>query len=147
MAVDATTGVTDLVHALHTRIARGPASLGGPVVGGAVNGIADLVYGSVKGVTRAVGIGLDALLRQLAPLIGALSDDTSSDPPSRSREALLAALNGVLGDYLEQTHNPLAIDMRLSAPWPAADADTRGLAPDVSIRRAGGWSSCCMGCA
>jgi hypothetical protein len=112
MAVDATTGVTDLVHALHTRIARRPAGLGGPVVGGAVNGITDLVYGSVKGVTRAVGIGLDALLRQLAPLIGALSDDASSEPPSRSREALLAALNGVLGDYLEQTHNPLAIDMR-----------------------------------
>jgi PGAP1-like protein len=113
MAVDATTGVTDLVHALHTRIARGPAGLGGPVVGGAVNGITDLVYGSVKGVTRAVGVGLDALLRQLAPLVGALTDDTPCEPPSRNREALLAALNGVLGDYLEQTHNPLAIDMRL----------------------------------
>ena len=63
MAVDATTGVTDLVHALHTRIAREPAALGGPIVGGAVNGIANLVYGSVKGVTRAVGSGLDALQR------------------------------------------------------------------------------------
>lgn len=113
MAVDATTGVTDLVHALHTRIARGPTALGGPVVGGAVNGIADLVYGGVKGVTRAVGNGLDGLLKQLAPLIGALADEEpSAEPPSRSREALLAALNGVLGDYLEQTHNPLAIDMR-----------------------------------
>ena len=112
MAVDATTGVTELVQALHTRIARGPAALAGPVVGGAANGIADLVYGSVKGVTRAVGIGLDGLLKQLASLIGALSDDTSGEPPSRSRGALLAALNGVLGDYLDQTHNPLAIDMR-----------------------------------
>jgi hypothetical protein len=111
MAVDATTGVTDLVHALHTRIARRPTALGGPVVGGAVNGLADLVYGSVKGVTRAVGAGLDGLLKQLASLIGAISDDPSDEPPNRSREALLAALNGVLGDYLEQTHNPLAIDM------------------------------------
>ena len=114
MAVDATTGVTELVHALHTRIARGPAALGGPLVGGAVNGIADLVYGSVKGVTRAVGNGLDGLLEQLAPLIGAVADEPSGgEPPSPSREALLAALNGVLGDYLEQTHNPLAIDMRV----------------------------------
>ena len=113
MAVDATTGVTDLVHALHTRIARTPAALGGPVVGGAVNGIADLVYGSVKGVTRAVGTGLDGLLKQLAPLIGAVSEEVSTPPPSRGSEALLAALNGVLGDYLEQTHNPLAIEMRL----------------------------------
>ncbi|MGZ9030497.1 MAG: esterase/lipase family protein [Burkholderiaceae bacterium] len=112
MAVDATTGVTDLVHALHTRIARAPTALGGPVVGGAVNGIADLVYGSVKGVTRAVGSGLDGLLRQLAPLIGSLPDASTDEPPGRRRAALLAALNGVLGDYLEQTHNPLAIDMR-----------------------------------
>ena len=111
MAVDATTGVTDLVHALHTRIARGPTALGGPVIGGAVNGIANLVYGSVKGVTRAVGTGLDGLLGQLAPLIGELTDDDPQEPPGRTREALLAALNGVLGDYLEQTHNPLAVPM------------------------------------
>src|SRR5512137_1720876 len=77
MAVDATAGITDLVHALHTRVARKPAALGGPVVGGAVNGIADLVYGSVKGVTRAVGAGLDVLLKQLAPLLGTVSDDPS----------------------------------------------------------------------
>ncbi len=113
MAVDATTGVTNLVHALHTRIARGPAALGGPVIGGAVNGLADLVYGSVKGVTRAVGTGLDGLLSQLASVIGEVPDDASNEPPGRTREALVAALNGVLGDYLEQTHNPLAIPMRL----------------------------------
>ena len=113
MAVDATTGVTDLVHALHTRIARTPTAIGGPVIGGAVNGITDLVYGSVKGVTRTVGSGLDAVLKQLACAIGTVADEAPTEPPRRSREALLAALNGVLGDYLDQTRNPLAIEMRI----------------------------------
>ncbi|MDH4115097.1 MAG: GPI inositol-deacylase [Burkholderiaceae bacterium] len=117
MAADATTGIADLAQALHARIARGPVRLGGPVVAGAVNGITDLVYGSVRGATRAVGNGLDALLRQLEPLLEELPDNgTGRAPlpaPNRTREAVLAALNGVLGDYLAQTGNPLAIPMSL----------------------------------
>jgi len=115
MAVDATTGLTDLVQALHTRIARGPVSIGGPLVAGAVNGITNLVYDGVRGVTRAVGGGIDVALAQLGPLLARLSDDKGQGAaqPVRSREALLAALNGVLGDYLEQTGNPLAIRMSL----------------------------------
>ncbi|MDZ7651501.1 MAG: alpha/beta hydrolase [Burkholderiaceae bacterium] len=116
MAIDATMGLTDLVQALHTRIARGPTRLGGPVIAGAINGITDLVYDSVRSVTRAVGEGLDATLAQLGPLIAALSDDAgrgAAAQSARPREALLAALNGVLGDYLEQTANPLAIKMAL----------------------------------
>jgi hypothetical protein len=115
MAVDATAGITDLVHALHTRIARRPTALGGPVIGGTVNGIADLVYGGVKGMTRALGTGLDGLLSQLAPLLaeGSNAQPGAAAPPNRRREALLAALNGVLGDYLQDTANPLAIPMSL----------------------------------
>lgn len=120
MAIDATTGLTDLVQALHTRIARAPSRLGGPLVAGAVNGITDLVYDSVRGVTRAVGGGLDAVLAQLEPLLATLSDGeaagaeaTKATPPTRVRQALLAALNGVLGDYLAETANPLAIHMEL----------------------------------
>lgn len=117
MAADATTGITDLAQALHARIARGPVRLGGPVVAGAVNGITDLVYGSVRGATRAVGNGLDALLRQLEPLLAELPDNGAGRAPlpaaNRTREAVLAALNGVLGDYLAQTRNPLAVPMSL----------------------------------
>ncbi len=105
MAVDATLGITDLVEALHARIARTPTRLGGPV-GLAVRSVTGHVYRAVRGVTIAVGGGLDALLGQLAPLV----DDVPDTP---AREALVAALNGVLGDYLERTGNPLAIPMRL----------------------------------
>jgi len=105
MAVDATLGITDLVEALHARIARTPTRLGGPV-GLAVRSVTGHVYRAVRGVTIAVGGGLDALLGQLAPLV----DDVPDTP---AREALVAALNGVLGDYLARTANPLAIAMRL----------------------------------
>lgn len=110
MAVDATSGIAALVEALQGRIARTPTRVAGPVVGGAINGIAGLVYGSVRGVTRVVGNGLDAVLLQLERSLATPALEGAA-PPNRSREVLLAALNGVLGDYLEETHNPLAIRM------------------------------------
>ncbi len=109
MAVDATAGVTDLVQALHMRVARVPVRLAGPLIGGAVEGITDLVYDSVRGMTRLVGGSLDTLLAQLQPLLAAVPAGPA--PSQRTREALRAALNGVLGDYLAQTGNPLAITM------------------------------------
>ena len=65
-----------------------------------------LVYGTVRGATRLVGGGLDAILGSLVPVLE-LRDS------SPEREALLAALNGVLGDHLAKTANPLALPARL----------------------------------
>jgi len=105
LAIEATTGVTDLVEAMHNTIAGGPAILGRPLARpvGLVNGI---VYGTIRGVTKLVGASIDLALGQLAPLLG-------ESAPGPEREAVLAALNGVLGDYLTETRNPLAIEMRL----------------------------------
>ncbi len=49
LAVDATAGLTELVEAMQVNIACMSAKLGGPVVEGAVNGIAWLVYRSIHG--------------------------------------------------------------------------------------------------
>lgn len=106
LAVDAVTGITDLVQALHSTIARVPHAIGGPRVGGAAEGITALVYNSIRGVARAVGGGLDRALGAVAPALGQIES-------SPLREALLAALNGVLGDYLAASGNPLVIPMRL----------------------------------
>ena len=65
-----------------------------------------MVYQIIRGVTRLVGGGIDAVLTQLVPLIG-------HGPSSIEREAVLAALNGVLGDHLAANGNPLTIPMRL----------------------------------
>jgi PGAP1-like protein len=105
LAIAATTGITDLVEAMHGTIVRTPGVLGKPDERG-TNGITGVVYDGIRGVTRLVGAGVDAALGQLAPLLG----DQATSP---GRETVLAALNGVLGDYLEETGNPLAIRMSL----------------------------------
>jgi pimeloyl-ACP methyl ester carboxylesterase len=105
LATEATVGLTDLVEAMHERIARLPG-IKNTGVAGRTTGITGLVYRSVRGVTRLVGGSVDAVLALLTPLLG----EALAGP---EREAVVAALNGVLGDHLAATHNPLAIPMRL----------------------------------
>lgn len=105
LGIDAVAGLTDLVEAMHHNISSAPAILGKSPTG-RTSGITGFVYDSIRGVTRLVGGGLDAVLGRLVPLFG----EKRSSP---EREAILAVLNGVLGDYLEASGNPLAIRMRL----------------------------------
>ena len=126
LAVDATLGLTRLVENLHQTILRGAAPLGAPTER-PTGGITGLVYRSIRGVTRLVGGSLDALLGQLAALQRA-----NDEPASPEREAVLAALNGVLGDYLDTSRNPLAITMHLRhGGRPLA----RGGTPPPDVRR------------
>jgi len=114
LATDATAGLTDLVEAMHERIARVPL-IGKASPDGRTNGITGLVYKSIRGATRLVGGSLDGLLGLLTPAL-------REGPPNPDREGLVAALNGVLGDYLAATANPLAISMsfrRGGQPLPA----------------------------
>ncbi len=104
LANDATVGLTDLVEAMHHTISGVPAVFGESPKG-RTTGITGLVYTSVRGVTRLVGAGVDALLGMLVPLL-------AERQSSQEREAVLAALNGVLGDYLVASANPLAIAMQ-----------------------------------
>ena len=86
-ALETNNALADLVAAVHARIASPHASA----------------------ITRAAGdvdTLLAALIPSLAPLPGA-------EPalPACEREAMLAALNGMLGDHLAKTASPLAIRM------------------------------------
>lgn len=105
LTAGATLGLADLVEAVHARVLNGPLAAGahGPDRTGGLTG---LVYRSIRGVTRVVGAGADELLGLLEPALPRLSGLPQG-------EALLSALNGVLGDTLERTHNPLAIPMTL----------------------------------
>jgi pimeloyl-ACP methyl ester carboxylesterase len=109
LAADATAGLTDLVEAMHERIARLPGS-GGPAVGGRTQGLTGLIYRTIRGATRLVGGSVEALLGLLEP---ALIPGREAALPSPQREAVVAALNGVLGDHLAASGNPLAITMAL----------------------------------
>ncbi len=101
LAVDATTGVTNLVEAMHAEISRLPLTK----TRERTSGITGLVYRSVRGVTKLVGGGLDLALAALTPLLSQADSDHAN--------AAQAALNGVLGDYLEDSANPLATPMSL----------------------------------
>ena len=108
LAVDATTGVTRLVEAMHAEITRLPLTAPRDTT----SGITGLVYRSVRGVTRLVGGSLDLALAGLTPLLG------QAEPVQA--HAVVAALNGLLGDHLEATGNPLATPMSLHPLVPGA---------------------------
>jgi hypothetical protein len=119
LAVEATRGVTALVEAMHQTIAAGPDLLGRPLES-PTRVLTGLVYGSIRGVTQLVGAGIDLALARLAPLVG----EGASGP---EREAVLAVLNGVLGDYLSETNNPLAIQMQLRHDGEALELERQAL--------------------
>ncbi len=102
LAIEAVTGITELVEAVHMNVLH--KAIGTPAVR-PVAGVTALAYRGVKGVTRLVGGGLDRMLGRVAPIIG--------EPHWNGRDALVAALNGVLGDRLARSGNPLAIPMQL----------------------------------
>jgi pimeloyl-ACP methyl ester carboxylesterase len=107
LAIDATLGLTRLVETMHHNIARLPGPLG-KFSQEPTRGITGLVYRSIRGTTRLVGGGIDGLLGRLLPLL-----EQEPIASSGKREAVLAALNGVLGDHLAASGNPLAIPMQL----------------------------------
>ncbi|HEX5682802.1 MAG TPA: alpha/beta hydrolase [Ideonella sp.] len=118
LGVDAVVGVTDLVETMHHTIAS-VSGITGRAPDGRPSGITGFVYRAVRGTARTVGQGLDVLW-------GALPFDTATSTPER--EAFVAALNGVWGDHLVDTGNPLAIPMSLrigGRPYRQALANAR----------------------
>ena len=127
LAVEATERVTEIVQEMHTTIAGGPALLGAPLAA-PVGAATSLVYGSIRGVTRLVGKGVELALGTLTPLLG-------ESTPGPERETFLAALNGVIGDHLAATNNPMAIEMRLrraGEPLVLEKEALSGVFPDAS---------------
>jgi len=125
LAVEATVGVTDVVEKMHHTIQLRHAPLGASRAGN-TGGLTGFVYRSIRGTTRLLGQGLDT---GLAPVMALLPETASN----ATRDALLAAINGVYGDHLVETDNPLAAKMSvryrglpLDPQQPGAIADTNG---------------------
>ncbi len=113
IVVDAVNGVTDLVEAMHSTISRCGGLLGESEQN-RTKGITGLVYRNIRTISSLVGSGIDILLENLARVI----DEKES---SYEREIMLSVLNGVLGDYLADSKNPLAISMQLRMGGEAID--------------------------
>jgi pimeloyl-ACP methyl ester carboxylesterase len=105
LAFDAAAGIVDVVERMHRTVQRVPGPLGAAVEE-RTRGITGLVYRSVRGGLQMVGEGLDAALTPLAALL-------PEGEHAPQREGLVCALNGVYGDHLAQSGNPLAIGMSL----------------------------------
>lgn len=109
LATAATAGVTRMVEGVHAAVLQ---SLGASPAAepGRTSGLTGLVYRGVHGANRLVGQGLEHSLAALEPLFVRLDGEPPGTP---EREAVLAALNGVIGDRLAATDNPLATTMSL----------------------------------
>ena len=110
LATLATAGVTDIAEGVH-RSVLGSMGLPGGKATGRTRGLTGLVYQGIRGVTRLVDVGLQAALLRLEPFLDRSSETSAAPPPER--EAVLAALNGVMGDRLAADGNPLALPMEL----------------------------------
>jgi hypothetical protein len=123
LAIEATNGVTDVVEGMQHGIGAGPAVLGRPLEA-PVRLFTSPIYEGIRGVARAVGDGIDATLGLLEPLVAPL---LGSRTPGPRQEALIAVLNGVLGDHLADSSNPLAIEMQLRRDGHPLELDAAAL--------------------
>lgn len=110
---DATDAITHIVEGMYRNITAASLPLGKAPEGPAT-GIAGLVHHSIRTVNGATRGLTDRILRRAAPALDRLA------PPGPHREAVIAALNGVCGDHLSRSGNPLAIAMRLRVLLPPA---------------------------
>jgi hypothetical protein len=112
LVIDGVHGVTGIVEAMHQRIARA-APPWGKLPAERAGGISGLVYRGIHGTTQLVGKGLDAALAGLQALLETSLQGLPAAQAGPRRDAVVAALNGLVGDHLERTGNPLAIRMQL----------------------------------
>lgn len=109
LATQATTAATRMAEGVHQSVWR---TLGAP--SGAhpeqARGLTGLIYKSINGVTQQLGRGVAAALSRLEPALQRLEGPGAE---SQERAAMLAALNGVMGDRLQAAGNPLATPMTL----------------------------------
>jgi pimeloyl-ACP methyl ester carboxylesterase len=126
LAADGAAGLTVLIEHIHMSVLATPGLA--PLADGPTGGVTRLVYRGVRGAFRLTGKGLGAG----AALLEARPDDR---PVSRGREIALAALNGVVGDHLAKTGNPLALKMRFRRDGRPLELDAHALAeafPDAT---------------
>ncbi len=105
LGTEAGVGAADIAEGLHRAILA-PMGLARGAAPGRTPGLTGFVYRRVRQGLAWGGRGGDALLARLAPHLPAPRD-------SAQRQALLAVLNGVWGDRLADSGNPLAITTAL----------------------------------
>jgi hypothetical protein len=112
LATQATVGATKIAEGVTQSVWNTVGAPSGKLAN-QTRGITGLVYKSIQGVTKLLGQGAESLLTSLQPLLDKIDLDSNAPQESAPREAVLAALNGVMGDRLVESDNPLATPMTL----------------------------------
>lgn len=116
LATDAVRQTARLVETVHSRFDWFSAVVFPTLEKDKMGGIAGKVYQSIHYVNDSVETGLSSIVSHLEQGSGSSSTEQTRDTtilPSRKREATRAVLNGVIGDYLQERGNPLAIGMEI----------------------------------
>lgn len=104
LLIDGMLNVTDIVEDMHRTIVH-PTFLPSTPVQHWITNVSGLIYNNVRWSTKHIGVGLDKAL-------SLVTTDREDQKISNRKEALRSVLNGVVGDYLEESNNPLAINMK-----------------------------------
>jgi pimeloyl-ACP methyl ester carboxylesterase len=102
LATDATVAVSRISEGVHQSVLS-------TIKQTQIAGLTGLIYKAVEGVAKAVGGGVEKALAVLESVMGQATDPSDSF----EKDAVLAALNGVMGDRLEKDQNPLRTKMTL----------------------------------
>ena len=115
LATQGLVGVASIAEGMHQSVWRtlGVAGRGPQQTGG----LTGRIYQGVRGGAQLLGQGLDSVLAGLQRRSSNSGDDTGTP----QRDAMLAALNGVMGDRLAASGNPLASTMSLRHQGQAMD--------------------------
>ena len=119
LTLDGIAGLVDVVEGVHHNIAGGPG-LFGVSTHGRARGLTGLVYRNIRRVVALVDRALGLSLASLEPVASAAS-------AAPRQETLRAIANGVLGDHLARTKNPLATCMQLRYDGRPLELTAKGL--------------------
>lgn len=129
LATQSTHAITTITEGVHQSVWR---TLGAPSgnTTAQTRGLTGLIYQSIHGVTRLVGQGVTGALARLEPLLQRLEGSATESP---ERIAFVAALNGVMGDRLQASTNPLVMGMTLRVKE-LSSSTSKGLEANFSLK-------------
>ncbi len=119
LLTDASLNVTELVEDVHHRIVNPPIFPTTPIQS-FISGVSGLAYGSVRLSTKLIGGGFDKTLAFINP-------ERSIGLSLEKKETLLAVLNGVIGDHLVESKNPLATKMEIRVNGAAVSCNAQSI--------------------
>lgn len=131
LATQATHAIAGITEGVHQSVWRTLGASHGATPAH-TSGLTGLVYQGIHGVTALIGRGLASALTRLEPLLQRLESESDESP---ERLAVIAALNGVMGDRLAASGNPLALPMTLRLSEQSTQ-DTKGLEADLTLKSA-----------